>query len=107
MKPNISRRVLLMLCVSLLLVQFSWATPNEKDASITQTFSVQNMTCAACPITVRKAILRVEGVRKVDVNFEKKMVTTTYDPAKANPTAIAEASAEVGFPAQPVEDEAR
>ncbi|MDP1491778.1 cation transporter, partial [Klebsiella pneumoniae] len=32
----------------------------------TVTLSVPGMTCAACPITVKKAISKVEGVSKVD-----------------------------------------
>ena len=57
------------------------------------------MTCAACPITVRKAMPRVEGVQRVEVNFEAKTVTATYDPARADEETIASASTAVGFPA--------
>jgi len=57
------------------------------------------MTCAACPITVRKAMSRVDGVQSVEVNFEAKTVTATYDPALADTATIAEASTAVGFPA--------
>jgi mercuric ion binding protein len=39
-------------------------------ATQTVTLSVPGMTCSACPITVKKAISKVEGVSKVDVTFE-------------------------------------
>lgn len=40
------------------------------------------MTCSACPITVKKAIFKVEGVSKVDVGFEKREAVVTFDDAK-------------------------
>lgn len=80
--------------------QHSWGTPEEENNYVSQTFKVGNMTCAACPITVRKAMSRVDGVKSVEVNFEARTVTATYDPALANTKTIAEASTAVGFPAQ-------
>ena len=38
-------------------------------ATQTVTLAVPGMTCAACPITVKKALSKVEGVSKVDVGF--------------------------------------
>ena len=84
----------------LLAAQYSWGTPEEGSNYVSQTFTVENMTCAACPITVRKAMSRVDGVQSVEVNFEAKTVTATYDPALADTATIAEASTAVGFPAQ-------
>ena len=65
----------------------------------TATFEVEKMTCATCPITVRKAMQRVEGVREVDVDFESKMATVTYDSSATSAQEIADASSDVGFPA--------
>src|SRR3546814_9737894 len=36
------------------------------------TFAVENMTCATCPITVRKAMKGVAGVTAVNVDFAAK-----------------------------------
>ena len=49
----------------------------------TVTLDVPGMTCAACPITVKKAISKVEGVNKVDVSYEKRQAVVTFDDAKA------------------------
>ena len=38
----------------------------------TITLDVTNMDCAACPITVRKALEKVPGVDSVKVNFKTK-----------------------------------
>ncbi len=66
----------------------------------TASFAVDNMTCAACPITVRTAISRVDGVRSVEVDFGAKRATVSYDPARATPEVIAAASANAGYPAR-------
>jgi mercuric ion binding protein len=62
-------------------------------------FVVDKMTCAACPITVSKAMQRVDGVSEVAVDLESKSVAVKFDPDRTNAEQIAEASNKVGFPA--------
>jgi mercuric ion binding protein len=66
----------------------------------TASFAVDKMTCATCPITVRTAMSRVAGVRSVEVDFDAKRATVSYDPARATPDAIAAASTNAGYPAR-------
>lgn len=65
----------------------------------TVSFSIENMTCATCPISVRKAMMRVDGVQTVDVDFATKMATVTFDPAITSAQAIGASSTDVGYPA--------
>ncbi|MBU2534324.1 MAG: heavy-metal-associated domain-containing protein [Alphaproteobacteria bacterium] len=65
----------------------------------TARFSVDNMTCATCPISVKKAMLRVEGVKSVEIDFGTKTAEVVYDPVITSPETIAAASAGVGYPA--------
>ena len=44
-------------------------------ASKTVTLDVPSMTCPVCPITVKKALNKVNGVSKVEVSYEKKQHT--------------------------------
>lgn len=67
----------------------------------TVTFAVEKMTCATCPITVRLAMQRVEGVKSVTVDFEAKTATVVFDPAVTTPDQIGAASADAGYPATP------
>ena len=67
----------------------------------TTTFKVANMTCALCPITVRKAMEKVDGVKSVAVDLGAKTATVTYNPAIASPTSIGAASTDAGYPATP------
>lgn len=67
-------------------------------ATRTVALSVPGMTCAACPITLKKALTKVEGVEKVSVSFEKKEAVVTYDDAKTNVEALTNATKDAGYP---------
>lgn len=68
-------------------------------AERTVTLSVPGMTCAACPITVNKALTKVEGVRKVAVAYEAREAVVTFDDAVTSVRALAKASENAGYPA--------
>jgi mercuric ion binding protein len=72
-------------------------------AEQTVTMGIEKMTCALCPLTVRKAMERVDGVQDVEVDFESKIATVTFDDSKTTASAVAQASTEVGYPATPVQ----
>ena len=69
------------------------------DVEKTVTFDVEKMTCATCPIAVRKAMLRVDGVKEVNVDLDSKSAVVTYDAELTTPVEIGSASTDVGFPA--------
>lgn len=101
----------LVLAVSSLLIpglgQPAWlatAIASEHENEQVQSFSVEKMTCAACPLTVKKAMQRVNGVKQVDVDFETKTAVATFDPALTSAGEIAAASTNVGYPATIIED---
>lgn len=70
-------------------------------ASKTVTLAVSKMTCAACPITVKKALSRVPGVTEVGVSYEKKQATVVFDDTQTSVAALTRATADVGFPSTP------
>ncbi len=76
--------------------QSAGATTTESQSA---TFTVENMTCALCPVTVRKAMESVSGVKSVSVDFEHKTATVVFDPAVTDRAAIAAASTNAGYPA--------
>jgi mercuric ion binding protein len=67
-------------------------------ATQTVTLAVPGMTCAACPITVKKALSKVEGVSQVDVAYEKREAVVTFDDAKANVQKLTKATENAGYP---------
>lgn len=77
---------------------------NAPDASVeveqaTARLTIENMTCATCPIAVRKAMMRVEGVKSVDIDYAARTAEVVYDTAATTPELIAAASTDVGYPA--------
>ncbi|TFW13401.1 mercury resistance system periplasmic binding protein MerP [Massilia arenosa] len=64
----------------------------------TLTLDVQNMTCAACPITVKKALEQVPGVSEVKIDYERKTATVHLDPDKGKVAMLTKATADAGFP---------
>jgi mercuric ion binding protein len=69
----------------------------------TAQFSIEKMTCATCPISVKKAMKRVDGVKSVEVDYETKIATVVYDPAVTTAADIAASSTNVGYPATEIE----
>ena len=61
------------------------------------TLAVENMTCAACPITVRAAIKGVVGVTDVKVDFAKKIAVVVFDATVTTSDKVAAASLNAGF----------
>ena len=87
-----------MLRIMTLLALLSSAVPAlAVDRTVTMT--IENMTCAACPIAVRTAMNAVPGVKEVKVDLQTKSAIISFDDAQASIDAIAEASRMAGFPA--------
>jgi mercuric ion binding protein len=68
--------------------------------SQTVTLGVEHMTCAACPITVRKALSHVAGVSASTVDMKAHTATITFDPTRTTPEVLAAAVSDAGFPAK-------
>jgi len=69
-------------------------------ATQTVTLSVPGMSCATCPITVKMAISRIEGVDKVDVTFEPREAVVTLDDTKTSVHELIKATTDVGYPSE-------
>lgn len=62
------------------------------------TLDVDNMTCAACTVTVTKSLKNLEGIKDVKVSLEPPQAFVVYDPAKVGIQKITAATANVGYP---------
>ena len=65
----------------------------------TATFAVENMTCALCPVTVKRAMESVTGVQSVEIDSVAKTATVTFDPSVTTLDAIGASSTNAGYPA--------
>jgi mercuric ion binding protein len=62
------------------------------------TLAVPGMDCPVCPVTVRKALEKVEGVDEIIVEYETRTVVVAYDDTRVGPTALMQATTNAGFP---------
>lgn len=61
--------------------------------------SISGMTCAVCPITVKKSLQKIEGVKTVSVSYENKTATVVFDDELAKVESLLKATENVGYPA--------
>jgi mercuric ion binding protein len=81
--------------ITTLLLTTGMSLASEADETVA--FDVEKMTCATCPIAVRKAMQRVDGVKEVEVSLESKSAVVTFDPSVTTAIEIGQASTDVGF----------
>lgn len=62
------------------------------------TLSVPDMTCAACPITVKLALSKVDGVSQVSVSYPDREAIVTFDNTLTSIQALTEATGNAGYP---------
>lgn len=79
------------------LVAVAFSAPALGDIQ-TVTLSVPGMTCAACPITVKKALSRVEGVSEIAVSYENREAVVSFDDEKASVQDLTKATENAGYP---------
>ena len=79
------------------LVVVAFAAPALADIQ-TVTLSVPGMTCAACPITVKKALSKVEGVSEISVSYENREAVVSFDDEKASIQDLTKATGNAGYP---------
>lgn len=84
--------------VFLLFLAFLTLSGSVLAASQTVTLDVQNMTCAVCPITVKKSLERVSGVQQVEVDYASKTATVQFDNTVATPNQLTKATKDAGYP---------
>lgn len=86
-------RSLLMILTMLFFSQVTWAETQKSC------FSIEGMTCAACTVTAKVAINKLEGIKDIDVSYGNKTATVTYDDSVTDPSKIKEKIDNVGYKA--------
>ena len=74
-----------------------WAKPQ------TVTLNLPTMNCAMCPITVKKALKRVDGVAKAEVSYEHKQAVVTFEDTQTSAEKLIEATTNAGYSSTLVE----
>lgn len=84
--------------ILLLFLVFAVRSGLALAASLTVTLDVQNMTCAVCPITVKKALEHVSGVQLVKIDYASKTAMVQFDDMTATADKLTEATKAAGYP---------
>ena len=71
----------------------------KQQTSQSVILDMQNMTCALCKFTIKKALQGVEGVEKANVDYDSKMASVTFNPQKTSVDALIKATTAAGYPA--------
>jgi mercuric ion binding protein len=82
--------------IGLTLLASSAALAGEK----TVTLAVENMYCAACPITVKSSLEAVPGVAKAVVSYASKTALVTFEDTKTAVPALIAATTNAGYPSK-------
>ena len=79
-----------------LLCLLSFATVQAAERTIT--LDVPGMNCGMCPITVKKALKQVPGVKTAKADLDSKQAVVVYDDAKTTPEQLIQATTDAGYP---------
>ena len=71
------------------------AQPNRQQ---TVTLNIENMTCAMCKVTIKKALQKVDGVQQVIVDYDSKIAVVTFDSIKTDSAALIKVTTDAGYP---------
>lgn len=71
------------------------------SAEQTVTLSVK-MWCPSCPYIIKRSLAEVPGVLDVNVSYDDQIAIVRFDDDKTNVSALTQATADVGFPSEPL-----
>lgn len=93
------KRVLIIILLMSCLLSMAWADARSVKLSL------PSMNCAMCPITVRKALEKVNGVTQVHVDYETRSAVVIYDHQQTHVEQLTKATQDAGYPSTEVKQE--
>jgi periplasmic mercuric ion binding protein len=100
---TISLMLSLLATSSLLQTAHAGATipvqSQKQSSSQSVTLDMQNMTCAMCKFTIKKALQGVEGLEEANVDYDTKTAKVAFNPQKTSVAALIKATTDAGYPA--------
>jgi mercuric ion binding protein len=67
--------------------------------------SIPGMNCPVCPITIKKSLEKVAGVKTANVIFKSKLAEVTFDDEVTDINQLKQATENVGYPSQLLEED--
>lgn len=97
----------LSLLVNYTFSNFNFKTnPHSNDmieiilAEKTITIRCSEMSCKACKHSITKAVNKIEGIIKLDINLEDKIITVVLDESKTDEQSVLNAIIGAGYDAE-------
>ena len=97
MKQSLSRVFTILAFLPVLL----GGSVSAFSAEQTVTLSV-DMWCPSCPYIIKRTLAEVPGVLNVKVSFDDQVAVVRFDDDKTDISALTQATADVGFPSEPL-----
>lgn len=72
---------------------------NDSPTLETIRFPVAGMTCGSCVNRITRAVRKLDGVTRVDVDLRRERATVRREPALVSDAALAAAVADAGYEA--------
>ncbi len=66
----------------------------------TVTLLVPGMSCPTCPITIRKALKQIDGVNHIQIDYDSKTATVTFDDEITAQDQLTAATNHAGYPSE-------
>lgn len=103
--------VMLLLSVPYMIPLINGNQNNQKKQSeidystlMVVTLDVPDMYCPACPFTVQKSLLQLDGVISAEVSLETKKAIVTFDRSLVTTAQMIEVTTNVGYPSVVIEN---
>ncbi len=83
--------------VFVVLLLLSWQLSASEQSVV---LSIPGMNCPVCPITIKRSLQKVAGVKTANVIFKSKLAEVTFDDEVTGINQLKQATANVGYPSQ-------
>ena len=88
--------------LTVVLLGLLFTNINSGNLNMKKTVKIKctEMTCDGCKRSITKSISSLNGIIKLDINLETKIITVDYDDSKTTGEAILNAVFEAGYEAE-------
>lgn len=91
----------------ILVLFFLFTASQAKAVEIVKNKTVKikctEMSCDGCKKKITKSINYLDGIKKVNIDLESKIITVTFDESKTSTENIVSAIAEAGYESELIE----
>ena len=86
----------------ILLTQISISASNAVSMNMEKTIKIKctEMSCDACKRSITKSINKLEGIIKLDIDLETKIISVTIDDSKTDSLSVLNAVIGAGYEAE-------